>query len=255
MNRNVTISLQTILGTRYADVLSYPRNDLQTQEERVEELEKLKVSDLVFYEGPRHFDLGILGKGCVGVVVVGHVGSKRVAVKIRRMDADRTAMRFEAKLLDLANSVDVGPKLYAASNNFLLMQLIVGNPLSDWLAKKADVVLLKMVLRDILEQCFRLDQVGLDHGELSCARRHIVICRSGRPFMLDFETASVERRTANVTSVCQFMFFSSLVERSMPEKEFRIDYEKLIEVLRRYKQAKSRENFEEILSVCNLQTM
>jgi putative serine/threonine protein kinase len=171
------------------------------------------------------------------------------------VDADRNIMQREAKLLEKANSVLVGPILYAVSDNFLLMQLVEGCPILDWLGKKLGITIVKKVLIDILEQCWRLDQIGMDHGELSHAPKHIVINRNREAFILDFESASVERKPANVTSTCHFLFASGLVRRDTPGRKLDIDQSKLIEVLKRYKRAKTRENFEEILRVCCLQTM
>ena len=63
----------------------------------------------------------------------------------------------------------------AASKNFLLMQLIDGDLLPNWLKTNKDAAAVKQVLREVLEQCFRLDQVGLDHGELSKAPKHLLV--------------------------------------------------------------------------------
>jgi putative serine/threonine protein kinase len=60
------------------------------------------------------------------------------------------------------------------------------------------------VTRAILEQCLRLDKIGLDHGELSRLDRHIVV--SDRPVMIDFESASTVRKTCNVTAAAQSIF-------------------------------------------------
>jgi putative serine/threonine protein kinase len=60
-------------------------------------------------------------------------------------------------------------------------------------------------LVDILEQCWSLDEAGLDHGELSKAPKHLLVDKDNRPFIVDFETASVVRKVINVTSVCQFL--------------------------------------------------
>ena len=52
----------------------------------------------------------------------------------------------------------------------------------------------------------QLDQVGLDHGELSKAPKHLLVDKAEKIFIVDFETASLERRVANVTAVCQYLF-------------------------------------------------
>ena len=253
MKKFVALSVSSIVGTRYADVLTYPRVDLRLQAERVKELQQLDVDDLLFCDESCSSNFGLLGKGCVGVVVVGHWRRKRVAVKIRRVDADRAMMQREAKLLERANGVGVGPRLYAVSNNFLVMQLIDGHPLPEWLVGMSNMALVKRVLHDVMEQCWRLDQAGLDHGELSHAPKHIIVHKGIRPFIVDFETASVDRKPANVTSVCQFLFVSDLVRRNF-ENAFGVNRQRIIAALKRYKHLRTREDFERVLSACRLQT-
>ena len=84
-----------------------------------------------------------------------------------------------------------------------------------------------------MEQCFRLDQIGLDHGELSKAPKHLLVDKTKRIFIVDFETASIERRVANVTAVCQYLFggnssASKILDEIFGEKN-RLD---LIDVLK-----------------------
>ena len=148
----------------------------------------------------------VLGKGFVGIVVIAHLNGQRVAVKIRRIDADRADLLHEAAMITKANSVGVAPKLIAASKNFLLMQLIDGELLPNWLKTNKDKAAVKQVLAEVLEQCFRLDEVGLDHGELSKAPKHLLVDKLGKAFIVDFETSSLTRRVANVTAVCQYLF-------------------------------------------------
>jgi putative serine/threonine protein kinase len=70
-------------------------------------------------------------------------------------------MKHEAMMLEKANSINVGPKLLGYSDNFLLMELIDGQLMEEWMdlhrsEREKDVV--KKVLKDILDQCFRLDR-------------------------------------------------------------------------------------------------
>ena len=86
------------------------------------------------------------------------------------------------------------------------MQLIDGDLLQDWLKLTERKAAVRKVLVEILEQCCRLDEAGLDHGELSKAPKHLLVDKADKPFIVDFETASMERRVTNVTSVCQYLF-------------------------------------------------
>ena len=164
-------------------------------------------------------------------------------------------MFHEGKMLKIANTTNVGPKLFGISENFLLMQLIEGNHFPEWietLEDKRGQLRLRMVLKDVLGQCYRLDEAGLDHGELSKAPKHILVDIHDQPFLVDFETSSTSRRVSNVTSVCQYLFLGSQVAPKVKEKWEKIDEKELVRVLRAYKGERTRENFEEILEKTKL---
>lgn len=253
MKEPVIVPVDQLSQELYASVLCFPCSSGDDVQGRIQELQSLGVTALEFSGSASVFGVKVpvLGKGFVGIVVIAHLNGARVAVKILRQDAGRADLLHEAAMLSKANSVGVAPKLVAASKNFLLMQLIDGSLLPTWLAINREPSAVKRVLGEVLEQCFRLDQAGLDHGELSKAPKHILVDRAEKPFIVDFETASVERRVANVTAVCQYLFAGNssaskflteiLGERSLP---------KLIEALRVYKKSRTRSNFERLLEVC-----
>lgn len=212
----------------------------------------LGVQALEFKGKKEVFGVPVLGKGCVGIVVIAYTNSGKVALKIRRVDADRKGMFSEGEMLKRANNISVGPKLLEINKNFLLMELIEGNHFPEWieaLGENEVQSLLQLVLKDILEQCYRLDRIGLDHGELSNAPKHIIVDTDDRPFLLDFETASISRRVANVTSVCQYLLLGSQIAKKVREKLKKIDEKQLIQKLRLYKNDKTRKNFEKILEI------
>jgi putative serine/threonine protein kinase len=140
--------------------------------------------------------------------------------------------------------------LLEVSENFLLMEFIEGIHFPQWIEslKGKDVQSrLRKVLHDVLEQCYRLDEAGLDHGELSNAPKHILVDADDQPFLVDFETASTNRKVSNVTSICQYLFFRSQVAEKVKIKLEEIDEKELITTLRAYKWERTRENFEKIL--------
>ncbi|MEM3770521.1 MAG: RIO1 family regulatory kinase/ATPase [Candidatus Bathyarchaeia archaeon] len=236
----------------FASVLCYPKPAKAELGKRIKELEKLGVTALEFCGEKQVSNLKVLGKGCVGIVVKAYRGGEAIALKIRRVDADRVTMLHEAEMIKIANSVNVGPRLLDVSKNFLLMQFVKGDLLPEWLEKRPSKTRLKNVLRDVLEQCWRLDKIGLDHGELSHAPKHIIVDSQDKPFILDFETASTNRKPSNVTSITQFLFISGKVAEKIAKKLGERDKKTIIEALRRYKADGSRQNFEALLSVCVL---
>jgi putative serine/threonine protein kinase len=235
----------------YASILCYPRASEPELESRLEELREHGVKAVEFAGDANAFNVPVLGKGFVGIVVIAYADGERVALKIRRVDADRAGLEHEAQMLTKANSVQVGPKLIDVSKNFLLMQLVDGWLLPEWLSEHKEKGLVRGVLGEVLEQCWRLDSLGLDHGELSKAPKHIIISKRQEPFLVDFETASVDRRPANVTSACQFFFTShGVVAKAVAETLGEVNRVEVIGALRRYKNERKRENFDGVLRAC-----
>ncbi len=253
MEKTVVVPTERLNREPYSSILCFPNSSETELESRLQELRNHDIDALEFsgkaslYRVP----VPVLGKGFVGIVVIAHMDNKRVAVKIRRADADRADLLHEASMLSKANSVHVAPKLIGASKNFLLMQLIDGDLFPDWLETNKDASLVRRVLGGILEQCFRLDQIGLDHGELSKAPKHIIIDQSRNPWIVDFETASDTRKPANLSAICHFLFSSAgEVARTIARIINERDQLEIIRALQVYKKARTRENFEKVLSFC-----
>ncbi|MGD9131444.1 MAG: serine/threonine protein kinase [Candidatus Bathyarchaeota archaeon] len=252
MKAGEVVSLKALGEMKHCKVLGYPRCEQEELERRLKELERLGVQALEFTGEKSVFGVPVLGKGCVGIVVVAYTVSGRAALKIRRVDADRKGMFHEGEMLKRANAVDVGPKLLAISENFLLMELIEGSHFPEWLEsleEREGQSRVRLLLKDVLEQCHRLDMAGLDHGELSNAPKHILVDADDRSFLVDFETASINRRVSNVTSVCQYLLLGSQIAEKVKEKLGKIDEKQLIQKLRRYKRERTRENFETLISL------
>jgi len=248
------ISIKKFIKEPYSKILGYPKASSRQLQSRISELEKLKIKSISFIGQTTIGNLQILGKGYVGVVVLAKKRNNVVALKIRRMDSQRSEMRSEAKLLELVNTVNVGPKLYDVSKNFLVMEYLDGDKIGDWIQSLKGVGSsnkLKSVVRMILEDCYRLDQMGFDHGELSSISKHVIVGKS-RSTLIDFESSSVNRRVSNVTSVTQAIFIGSGIAKKV-QRIYKIPQkQKIIDVLRIYKQEQTRKSFDDILKMLKL---
>ena len=234
----------------YSSVLDYPKCERNDLESRVRELESIGVKEIIFEGGSKIGKLDILGKGCVSVVVKAITDDRFVALKIRRLDANRESMEREAGFLNIANSVDVGPKLIAKSKNFLAIGLADGEKMVDWIKHDLGVKQTRSVALQVLEQCFRLDTIGLDHGELSNLNKHVIVGENTT--IIDFESASTERRVSNVTAATQCLFIGSAVARKV-RSVLKIDStDEIIQSLKKYKNDVNKENFESLISVLKL---
>jgi putative serine/threonine protein kinase len=245
------IPIKKLVKEPYSKIIGYPKATSHQLRSRILELEKLKIKSISFTGYTTIGSLQILGKGYVGVVVLAKKRNNVIALKIRRLDSQRTEMKSEAKLLKLANTVNVGPRLYDVSKNFLVMEYLEGDKIEDWIlslkgagsAKK-----LKSLIRIILEDCYRLDQIGFDHGELSSISKHVIVGKI-RSTLIDFESSSVNRRVSNVTSITQAIFIGSGIAKKV-QRIYNIPHkQKIIDVLRKYKQEQTRKSFDDILKI------
>ncbi|MGH1565993.1 MAG: serine/threonine protein kinase [Nitrosopumilus sp.] len=248
------ISIKKFTNDPYSKILGYPRATSRQIRSRINELEKLKIKSISLTGPTTLGKLAILGKGYVGVVVLAKKGNKQVALKIRRIDSQRKEMKNEANLLKLVNSVSVGPKMFGASKNFLVMEYLEGVKMSEWvlaLKGSGSVKKLKSTIKHILEDCYRLDQIGFDHGELSNISKHVIIGET-KSTLIDFESSSTKRRPSNVTSITQAIFIGSGIAKKTQKIYKNPPKEEIISVLKQYKQEKTQESFDKLLKILKL---
>ena len=248
------ISIKKFTEEPYSKILGYPNATNRQIKSRINELEKLKIKSICLTGPTTIGNLEILGKGYVGLVVLVKRGNKEVALKIRRTDSQRENMKNESILLKLVNSVSVGPKIIDVSKNFLVMEYIEGEKFSNWIGMlkgSGSVKKLKFTIKSALEDCYRLDQIGFDHGELSNISKHVIVGKN-KVVLIDFESSSTKRRPSNVTSITQAFFIGSGIAKHAQKIYKNSSKEKIIFALKSYKQEKTRENFENLLKVLKL---
>jgi len=249
-----SVPLEDLLTHPNGLLICWPRWDAEAAEKRVEELISLGVQALVF-EGPHMVEtIPVLGKGNTSLVLKAETRKGLSAAKIRRTDADRTGFDEEARLLRAANAAGVGPRLISWGRFTLLMEFIDGPYLSEWITGLAsgEAKSLRAVIRSLVLQARRLDVAGLDHGELVRLRRHVML-RGVEPVIIDFESASTDRRVANVTTVLQSLFLNSNASRMIGAVIGLPNRETLLCALRTYRRDMSEASFEELLSVAGLE--
>ncbi len=238
----------------YLSIIGYPKASKKQVEQRISQMKKMGISSIYFQGDLKLGKINVLGKGYVGIVLLAKRKNKLVAVKIRRTDSQRKEMKSEAKLLEIANSSKVGPRLITSNKNFIIMEYLNGKKIGEWIKElkgKGSAAKLKSVIRKTLEDCYNLDKIGLDHGELSNISKHVIISKS-KATVIDFESASTKRKVSNVTSATQGIFIGSGISKSI-KKIYKIPpKEKMVDALREYKHNPTRENFDKILKILKL---
>ncbi len=241
------LDIDELINEPYVKVLCYPELKLNIVPKRINELKTLKVKGILFQGKTKIGKLGVAGKGCVSIVVKALTESGLMALKIRRMDANRESMAREAEMHLIANSVGVGPELFGVTENFILMEFVDGYYILDWLKIIGKhIKKIRSVLRNLLNQCYALDKIGLDHGELSNLKKHVIV--SKRPVIIDFESSSIKRKVTNVTKVTQYLFIGGPIAKNLRCILGIKDEKSILNSIKNYKQKKNDEAYLKLLS-------
>ena len=246
-----TIAVKQFDRMPYLTVLTYPRPNLTQARSRIKQLVQLGIEKVTFEGRTKIGRLGLVGIGTVGLVVKGTGRGEEVyALKIRRADANRESMAEEFRLTQLANRVRVGAPAYGCTKDVMSMRYIKGIELEDYVKAatgKGSARRVRDMAHAILNQCRKLDLIGLDHGQLSNLRKHVII-DGETPYIIDFESASQNRATKNVTTAAQFMFVGSRLSPRMRRTLSIKSSDKILEALRKYKGEMSDENYVRLLA-------
>ena len=243
-----------INSTEITNIISYPRFDHKGYLDRMAEMESLGIKFVLYGGRTQIGKIAIAGKGCVSLVLKAiSQNNGTCALKIRRMDANRSDMEREVELHKMANSVGVGPEIIGHSKNIILMEFVEGLSIIDWIKQDNNIVDPENVLRvsiDILEQCHLLDTIHLDHGQLSYLDHHAIISNSNKASLIDFESSSTQRRPSNVTCATQSLLLSGFISKRINSiLGLQNKKEQLIQILKLYKSCQTRENFDKIIDL------
>ena len=232
-----------------AKIVSYP--NLSTREfiKRIEEIQDLGISDIIFEGNTRIGQVSILGKGSVSIVLKVRIKNETYALKIRRMDANRRTMLREASVHQMVNTIGIGPKLFKFSENLIIMEFIDGLSIIDWIRQQClDKYRVLNIVINILKQCFILDMANINHGELSNLNYHVTISYSDRVSIIDFESTSLNKKKSNnVTSASQSLFISGMISHYISDILNLLSKDSIIEKLRAYKRDQNVTNFDSLI--------
>ncbi len=247
-------SLDQLTKTPYIQVLTYPRISLAAARSRIRQLERLGVEELIFEGKAKVGRLGILGLGTVGIVVRARAGENVLALKIRRTDANRPDMEQEARITSMVNRLGVGPTVFGHTKDLMLMKLLVYVELEDWLrglSGQGTRETARTMVHSILNQCRKLDIMGIDHGQLSNLRKHAVVA-DGVPWIIDYESAGTARKPKNVTTAAQYLFIGGRLSPRLRRVVGVRDTSPLLKLLSEYKKDMSDYTYSKIIEALKL---
>src|SRR3989344_5359 len=169
----------------------------------------------------------------------------KVAIKVKREDWEAiNRIQNETNWLKILNSHGIGPKLLFSNSNYLVYRFVEGRFILDWIKdhSKAEI---KGVIAEIFEQCYKLDNLGVNKEELHHPLKHILITSENRSIMIDFERCSKTIRPKNVT---QFIEFICRIQTELDNKGFKISINELRGLAEEYKDTLNPRIIKDVLS-------
>lgn len=208
---------------------------------KTETLKKLKIIE----------DLRPLAKGKRGMVYTGRLNSgrskgKTVAVKVKNpSSASPGRIQIEAQVLSALNKRGIGPKVFEADDNFIVMEYVSGTPILEYLSKSGKPKI-KALINMILEQLYILDTLKINKEEMHRPVKHIIV-RGNKPIMIDFERAKYSTKAHNITQFCQFLA-SRDVSAILAKKDIVLDKKEIAALAGEYSRNPSRKNLGKIIT-------
>ena len=180
-------------------------------------------------------NLEVLAKGKRGVVFKAQCKGRVVAIKTHRPASDaKNTLLLEAQYLKKVNRLGIGPKLLEAADGYVVMEYVQGVPIGEFLedALVSKAVLL-IVLAQVFDQLFALDNAQINKFELTNPYKHIIVTPDYKPFLIDFERARHSQRPKNISQFAQYLT-SSKVLFLLQSKGILCDEEKFRKALKAY---------------------
>ncbi|KSW11755.1 hypothetical protein CF15_02795 [Pyrodictium occultum] len=227
----------------------YPDPGSRLCRELLEELEEAGVTHYV-NAGRIRLPGGyqLLGRGWAGNVFLAIWRGRVAAVKALHPQSRRSTILWEAAAWAAAAWLGAAPRLYTAGRLYLVADAVLGPRLDE--VNEIGCGAARHLIRRLIWKAYRLDRLGLRHGELARPGGQVLIDeKSLEPYIVDYDSSTLSRKPGNLTQLLAGLRRLSLTRRCT---RLSGSGEELREALRSYKQAPTLESLERVLSALGL---
>ncbi len=209
-----------------------------TKSSLLQEMENNKITGIHYF-----------AKGKRGLVYKGIYAKNRVIVKVQHPHAiTHSTVQFEASWLKKLNPKRIGPKLFFATEHFLVMEFIDGFLFEEYILTQSKQHILKMI-HALCKQMYLFDTLGINKYEMNHPDKHIII-RNHVPILIDFERCRYTEDPKNMTQVVQF-FSAGRITLLLEKKGIHLDKQGIQNAARLYKLNKNKKSYEKIIALIN----
>ncbi len=170
----------------------------------------------------------------------------KVAIKVKRKESQAVQrMENEARWLPLLNQQGIGPRFLFHGEGYLVYEFVEGEDIVDWI-KTHSKDKIQTILSQILEQAYRLDQLGMAKEELQHPQQHILITSCQQAVFLDFERAHETKTPHNVTQAAEFI---GRLQQELAEKGWKTEVQEFRQAASLYHKNRDKEAFHNLLNL------
>ncbi len=188
-------------------------------------------------------------KGKRGFLYKGIYKGKSVVIKTKNPHSKAVGRIVnEAKYLEILNKHNIGPKLLFYAEEYLVYEFIEGIFFEDYLVQEKSSQKVRKVLRDLFEQLYTLDKLGINKEEMHHPVKHILIDKINKPWLVDFERCYKTEKPKNVTQFAQYLTSKRMVG-ILKGKGISVEKEKSINLTKEYKKEINKRNLEKIVKM------
>jgi release factor glutamine methyltransferase len=204
-------------------------------------------------------------KGHRGYIYQAKFKKNKIMIKINNPESRATnRIENEVNFLKRIEKHNIAPKVLMHVNEnkegeqleYFFYKYIKGEFIhyftEDKNTKKKEVI---NVLKQVFEQMFLLDKLGINKEEMHHPVRHVIINKKkikGKETintkLIDFERANMTKKPKNVTQFCQFIVSNKFGEL-LRNKKINVDMDEMIKLAQTYKNNINEKNFNNILEL------
>jgi len=175
-------------------------------------------------------------KGRRGLIYTGTYKNIKVAIKTKNPESRAIErVKNEINFLQILNKYNVGPKLLMKGENYFVYEFQEGVYFDCWIKNKSKKEILR-VLKKLFKQAYIMDRLNIDKEEMLRPYKNVIIKKYNIPVLIDFERCHKVLSSKNVNQLMQFMINNNLVKKN-------------IKLLKKYKENKTKTNFENLMNL------
>jgi len=185
-------------------------------------------------------------KGKRGFIYTASYKGKKIAIKKKNPESKAIKrIRNEAYWLKQLNKLGIGAKFLFFEKGSLGYKFVEGVFIDDFIKCSNKRTIVK-VLKDIFEQMFLLDKLGVNKEEMHHPRKHILITKKNKPILIDFERCHKTEKPKNVTQFVQFVCSTNTLNL-LKSKNIKVKKDLMRKSAGIYKKERTKKNLDKIL--------